>query len=237
LDAVFVFPTTLLPLLVLMDRTGAVLESSIPSVRGYVAAVSRPDAPPAGATYLVALRRGADLGPGEGVLDRLVDLSGSTRLFSRNRDAYHYLLSELVDNIDQHAGADHAYVMAQYYPIRGEIEASFMDDGVTIPGSLERGIGRHYPPEDAVQAIVDALGGLSSRTAERGFGLRTSVRLTNALGGEVLIVSGRGAVVAEPAGGVLPFRLSEDRALQGTLVSLRIPEGDKTISLYDYLEG
>jgi|HubBroStandDraft_4_1064222.scaffolds.fasta_scaffold293459_1 hypothetical protein len=112
-----------------------------------------------------------------------------------------------------------------------------MDDGVTIPGSLEGGVGRHYPPEDAVQAIVDALGGPSARTAERGFGVRTSVRLTNALGGEVPIVSGRGAVVAQPEGGILPFRLSEDRALPGTPVSLRTPESDKTICLYDHLEG
>ncbi|HEV2166801.1 MAG TPA: ATP-binding protein, partial [Thermoplasmata archaeon] len=158
------------------------------------------------------------------------------RLFSRNADAYHYLMAELLDNIYQHAGADHSYVMAQYYPTKLEIEACFVDDGVSIPGSLERGAGAHYRPEEAYRAILDAIGGLSAKSAERGYGLRTSIGVTNGLGGEALIVSGRGAVISTPQGALLPYVRPETATLQGTLVSIRLREGDRKINLYDFLD-
>jgi hypothetical protein len=237
LEVDFVFPTTLLPLLVLMDQTGAQLQSPSSAVRGYVRTVSRTYPPPAGSTYFSAIRLPRRLRARDDPLTRLEDLSKTTRLFSGNSNAYHYLLSELVDNIYNHAGADHAYLMAQFYPNSGEIEASFMDDGVTIPGSLEQGAGRHYVPDQSYQAIVDALGGASAKTNERGYGLRTSVRIANELGGEVLIVSGRGAVVVNPDGTALPYQLTEDQDLRGTLVSVRLREGDRKINFYKLVEG
>ena len=63
---------------------------------------------------------------------------------------------------------------------------------------------------------LDALAGKSAKsTHERGFGLGSSGRIANALGGEVMIVSGDGAVVATEDGQVQPFSLGPDRMMGG----------------------
>ena len=142
-----------------------------------------------------------------------------------------------VDNIYEHAEASRAYVMAQCYPKKRLIEVSFMDDGMTIPRSLETGTGTKYPAEGGHTAILDALQGKSAKAGgERGFGLRSSVRIANALGGEVLIVSGRGAVVAGPRGHRSVYSLTPPYGLDGTLVSIRLPESSKKINLYELVE-
>jgi hypothetical protein len=238
LDVDFVFPTTLLPLAVLVGKTRVTLHATNTAVQGYADWIMSADDPPAGGTYVPLVRLPKDPEAYRGVLKRLRDLSESTELFSTNRDAYHYLLAELIDNIYEHAQADRAYVMAQCYPKKGLIEASFMDDGMTVRKSLEVGIGRAYPPDKAHIAIHDALGGVSSKGGgERGFGLQSSVRIVNALGGEVLVVSGRGAAVAEKGGRVRLFLLPVTYALEGTLVGFRIPDSDKRINLYQLVEG
>ncbi len=127
--------------------------------------------------------------------------------------------------------------MAQYYPKKGMIEASFVDDGVTIPRSLGEGTGAEYAPGKAHEAILDALHGKSAKEGEgRGFGLQSSVRLVNALGGQVLVVSGSGAVVAVRKGEVLAYSLNPQLELDGTLVSLRLSDTQKRINLFDEVE-
>jgi anti-sigma regulatory factor (Ser/Thr protein kinase) len=237
-DTDFVFPTTLLPLAVLAAQSGRRVAASYPAVRGYVDWITHADDPPKGGTYVPVVRLPSNPQAHVEVLKHLEDLSVTTHLFSANRDAYHYLLSELIDNIYEHAGASRAYVMAQCYPKKGLIEASFMDDGVSIPKSLERGRGVSYAPDRAHRAILDALGGASAKSRdERGYGLRSSVRVVNALGGVVLIVSGRGAVVAREDGGNSVYRLSPQNQLDGTLVSIQLSNSSKRINLYEQLEG
>jgi hypothetical protein len=238
LDTDFVFPTTLLPLAVLVGKTKATLHATSGAVQGYADWIMSADNPPQGGTYVPIVRLPKDPEAYGSVLERLRDLSESTGLFAANRDAYHYLLAELIDNIYEHAQADRAYVMAQCYPKKGLIEAGFMDDGMTIPKSLEAGIGRAYPIDKAHVAIHDALKGTSSKGGgERGFGLQSSVRIVNALGGEVLVVSGRGAAVANKDGRVSLFSLRPEYALEGTLVGIRLPDSDKRINLYQLVEG
>lgn len=238
LDLEFVFPTTLLPLAVLRAQTGAELRATNPTVQGYAHLVTTADAAPPGGTYVPVVRLPSRPSKYLEVLERLNDLSTSTKLFAANRQAYRYLLSELGDNIYEHAGASCAFVMAQAYPTKRLIEASFMDDGRTIPGSLGEGTGIKYPPEEAYKAILAALEGKSAKgTGERGYGLRTSARIVNELGGEVLIVSGRGAVVIGASRQRLAFELRPEHELRGTLVGLRLSEGTKTVNLYDLVEG
>lgn len=238
LDASFVFPTTFLPLAVLIARTHAQLQTRSEKVRGYVDWIMAADKPPKGGTYLPIIRLPESPKASQGVLEGLEDLSESTELFRGNRDAYRYLLSELVDNIYEHAEASHAYVMAQYYPRKGLMEASFMDDGMTIPKSLEQGAGATYSKDSDYQAILDALDGRSAKgTGERGYGMRTSVGIVNSLGGEVLIASSRGAVVVGKQGQRSTYGLSARNELEGTLVGLRLPDSGKRINLYDHVEG
>lgn len=237
LDADFVFPTTLLPLAVLVVHCKKPVRATNASVQGYVDWILRTDEPIVGDTYVPFVRLPSDPQSYLEVLRHLEDLSETTQLFSGNRDAYHFLLSELVDNIYEHAQASHAYVMAQRYPKKGLIEASFMDDGMTIPKSLELGTDTKYGADKAYEAILDALNGKSAKgSGERGFGLRSSVKIANALGGEVLIVSGRGAVVAHRGGRVLAYSLSTQYELDGTLVGIRLPNSNKKINLYELVE-
>lgn len=233
----FVFPATLLPLAVLVAHCKKTVHASNPAVQGYVDWIMRADAPLVGGTYVPFVRLPEDPKEYLGVLKHLEDLSKTTQVFSGNKDAYHYLLSELVDNIYEHARASRAYVMAQRYPKKELIEASFMDDGMTIPKSLEVGTGTTYPAARAHEAILDALNGKSAKGGgERGYELRTSVRIVNALDGEVLIVSGRGAVVAGKQGRVSVYSLSSQNELDGTLVSIQLPYSDKRINLYKLVE-
>jgi anti-sigma regulatory factor (Ser/Thr protein kinase) len=206
-------------------------------VAGYANLIMRAGSSPPGGTYVPIVRLPTSPDAHADVLDRLNDLSKSTKLFAANRDAYRYLLSELIDNIYEHAGASHAFVMAQAYPKIGRIEASFMDDGRTIPTSLGEGTGTAYAPQDSFRAILDALDGRSSKGGgERGYGLGSSTRIVNALGGEVLIVSGTGAVVVDNRGRRLAYSLRPEFELQGTLVGLRLSEGSKKVNLYELVE-
>ena len=73
---------------------------------------------------------------------------------------------------------------------------------------------------------------------DRGFGLSSSVKIFNeGLNGEILIVSGYGAVHFKeqtPTG----FNLVEGHQLNGTLISLRAPHPPSNIEdFYKYLEG
>lgn len=238
LDTDFVFPTTLLPLAVLVAHCKKPVQATNRAVQGYVDWIIRADDPLVGNTYVPVVRLPKDPGAYQDVLQHLEDLTKTSQLFSGNKDAYHYLLSELVDNIYEHAKANRAYVMAQLYPKKGLIEASFMDDGMTIPRSLERGTGTKYPPEMAHRAILDALGGKSAKGGgQRGYGLRTSVNIVNELGGLVLIVSGRGAIAIERRNHPVAYLLPLDCTLDGTLVSLRLPNSGKRINLYDLVDS
>lgn len=232
----FVFPTTLLPLALLSSKLGLPLRATSESVQGYVQTVLSADHPPSGRSYLPAIRLPKDPPLRSDVLARLENLSAKTRLFSNNTNAYDYLLSELVSNIYDHSAAQAAYVMAQYYPTSGVMEVCFLDDGSSIPGTLGRGLGVAYPPEEHHQAILDAIGGMSSKGgSERGYGLPSSIKIITALGGEVLIVSGAGAVVVTPRG-VSPYVLRADHRFDGTLVSFRMADSDTRIDFYRLVE-
>jgi hypothetical protein len=222
---------------VLESTSGKVLRATDPTVQGYVDWIKSADKQPPGGTYLPIVRLPHRPGVHLDVLKRLNDLSASTQLFAGNRDAYLYLLSELVGNIYEHAAASRAFVTAQFYPKKGLIEACFMDDGVTIAGSLASGAGAVYPPGRAHEAILDALRGKSAKGGgERGFGLRSSARVVNGLGGDMLIVSGRGSVVLGARGDRSVYSMSADDGLSGTLVSFRLRESSKKIKLLELVD-
>ncbi|MDE1837959.1 MAG: hypothetical protein KGJ23_15260 [Euryarchaeota archaeon] len=232
----FVYPTTLLPLVLYSLKRGCSLAVASEKVRGYVRTVQQADLPPEGRTYLPAIRLPRAPEDYWDVLGRLENLSANTQLFGNNPEAYHYLLGELVDNIYEHAQAERAFVMAQFYPTSRTIEVCFLDDGATIPGSLGHGTNTPYPTERHYQAILDAARGRSAKGGgERGYGLSSSIRLITSLGGGALIVSGAGAVVAG-ADGLSPYSLSDDHHLEGTLVSLRLADSDRRVNFYELIE-
>lgn len=233
IDLPFLQPTTLLPLWAEAEHNHVQLVALNSEVREYIDALTKGACIPAGGTYLPPVRLPRTHSEAGAVTRQLSDLSRQTRIFQANPNVFDYVLSELIDNIYQHAHAEVAFALAQYYPRKKEIEIGFLDNGVTIPGSLERGTELRFPPELHYQAVLNAMDGSSSKGGtERGYGLGTSLELMTQLEGSGLIVSGQGAIFLS-GDQRQPFALSKEERMPGTLISIQLPDGDKKINLYD----
>ncbi|MCU0859918.1 MAG: hypothetical protein MUE55_04985 [Thermoplasmata archaeon] len=150
-----------------------------------------------------------------------------------------YLVGELAHNVYDHSCSRHAYVMGQERRCTGCLEIAVFDDGITVAGSLERS---GVVLDDDVLAIAMAMNGLSSkREGRRGYGLRSNVRMCiEGLGGDVLMVSGKGAVELRRLGDQSEscqeaYRFEDNvYHMDGTLVSVRIPLQDEEVDLYEF---
>lgn len=149
------------------------------------------------------------------------------------KDAFFYIISELSDNIFQHSDFSTAFIMAQQYPKKEFTEIAIIDNGISIPGSYEK---KKYNFTD-VQALEEAMKGLSTKnTVERGYGLRTTIKLLReGLNAECLIISRNAKLTYNTNQEKL--EISESSYNQkGTLISTRIPLQDKDIDIYDYVD-
>ncbi len=151
------------------------------------------------------------------------------------KDAFNFLIGELIDNIYQHSKFTNASVMAQRYEKRGFSEISIFDDGISIPTCFENhGV---YSTHDA-NAIQKAVNGVSTKNEKRGYGLNTSINLyVNGIGGSLLLISRNGALYMknDEHKDKKLFNLSSKYALDGTLITFRIPYPVKEVNIYDYV--
>jgi len=150
------------------------------------------------------------------------------------RNAFAYLIGELVDNVYQHSSFSTAYIMAQKYPKKRFIEISIIDNGISIHGAFKKA-GFEF---DDTTALSEAIKGRSTkRDRERGFGLISSINLlTKGLDGECLIVSRKGGFIAKGEDKQTFYNMGEYHALNGTLICIRVSYITKTVNIYDYLE-
>ena len=147
-------------------------------------------------------------------------------------NAFSYFIGELIDNIYEHSKFSTAYIMAQKYKKLKFIEICIIDNGISIPGSYE---DKNLKLTD-VKALEEALKGLSTKSDERGYGLRTSLRLlTEGLSANCLIIS-RGAGLIKDKNDTFIYELEELNSFSGTLISIRIPYIIKEVNIYDYIE-
>lgn len=132
-----------------------------------------------------------------------------------------YFIGELSENIYEHSSFSTAYVMAQKYPTMRFLEFCIIDNGISIPQSYER-VGISIENDKA--ALDNALNGISTKPMkERGFGLRSSIKvLTSKLGGTCLIVSRKGCLRAFD-GEKDTFNIDEKDIYPGTLISIMVP--------------
>lgn len=152
------------------------------------------------------------------------------------RSAFTYMIGELFTNVFEHSEFELAYVMAQSYSKKRFVEICVFDNGITIPGSFRKS-GRNIAPD--TQAIINALKGETTKEeGERGFGLGSSTSIaTDPLKGEALIVSGLGLVYMKHKSiPQLWLSKSEDLALKGTLIAIRIPFTDETVETTKYVQ-
>jgi hypothetical protein len=207
------------------------------TVGGYLQFMLGRSGSPAGrSTYLAPAKLPSSASDCEGVLEDLNSLQTRSKLFRKNEIAYKYIIAELVDNIYEHSEFGLAYVMAQKYVRGGYIELVFFDDGITIPGSFDKH-GMHYDKKQHKDAIIDAIRGKSTKPGRgRGYGLSTNVEMFRDIGGEVLIVSGYGAIYIDK-GSVIPYALDTKSRMDGTLISLRVQDRAQIVNLYEYVQA
>jgi len=232
----WVYPTTLLPLGIFLKGIRDRIEYIEPydaNVANYLSIVigELGAGPCGGPTYVPIVSLPRDRGDSVTLLNRIFELNRDGKYYG-GEDAFKYLVSELVGNIYEHSEFKNARVMAQRYPKKGFVDISFFDDGISIPGRFEK---KALKFEDQI-AIAKAMNGLSTKRDDRGFGLRTNLRLfTKGLGGQMLVVSRSGAVYVDKEERGL-YILPNKHKLQGTLVSIRAPIQTKKVDIYDYIE-
>ena len=85
------------------------------------------------------------------------------------------------------------------------------------------------------EALQEAVNGLSTKSKERGYGLSSNLTLfTKGLHGEIFIVSRKGALYIQKNQQKL-YKLQGIHALEGTLISVRIPFPAPQVNIYEYL--
>ncbi|MEM9985504.1 MAG: hypothetical protein AAF804_10450, partial [Bacteroidota bacterium] len=145
-------------------------------------------------------------------------------LNSSQKSAISFLLSEITDNITDHAQTERGFVFIQYFRKKGFMDIVIADLGITIKtGYRQVGI----EAESHHEALDKALNGISSkedslRRGERGFGLDISHNIVlDGLGGKgrFYLISGNGMVVDRKEG----IEFEERFAWPGTLILIRIP--------------
>jgi hypothetical protein len=111
-------------------------------------------------------------------------------------------------------------------------EIGIVDNGISIPGSYE---DKGFKFTD-IKALEEALNGLSTKSDERCYGLRTSLRLlTEGLEAQCLIVS-RGVGLITNKNNTLFYEMEKPNTFNGTLISSRIPYKIRKVNIYDYIE-
>jgi hypothetical protein len=161
-------------------------------------------------------------------------LSGINLLIKRSLEldveyesAISYLISEITDNIIEHSNNPRGWLLTQYYPTTQYLDICIIDTGKTILGSY-KDHGVHEIDNDEV-ALENALQGLSTKSIERGSGLRTSKAIS------LLGLKGDFAVFT---GNALYYRdkiLTLPVSWSGTFVAMRIKKGVQNFSLYSYV--
>jgi anti-sigma regulatory factor (Ser/Thr protein kinase) len=231
----FVHPTTLLPLLILMqkiDDTFIILPRN-PDIANYIKIMKRQQTSQGQMTY-VSMQLTGQPQEKQIILDRINELGKDVEVVAKNPDAFSLIVYELIQNIYEHSGFKVAYVLAQKYPRISKLEICFVDDGITIPGSFEK-IGLRYEKQEHHKAIHDALNGLSSKKEEgRGTGLTNVSRIVKeGFKGEMFLVSGFGAVYLAGSKEPVYYKLYEATSFSGTLVSIRAPLTAGKINIYN----
>ena len=228
----------MLPLLACASKFNWSLEVDPHSPAGrYLSYMLRKSGSPVGgSSYLAPVKLPPSASECEVVLEGLYSLQTKSKFVQNNQMAFKYTIAELVDNIYEHSEFHYAYVMAQKYPQGRYIELCFFDDGISIPGSFEK-IGRHYDSGAHTGAIMDAIRGASTKPeVGRGYGLSTNVEMFRDIGGEVLIVSGNGAIYLDK-GSIVPYMLNMTSRMDGTLISLRVQDRPRIVKLYEYVQA
>ncbi len=156
------------------------------------------------------------------------------------KQAMSYFISELICNVEQHAGVEQGYGIVHYSAKSNRLLVGIADGGISIYGSYVR--AQKYLAEvgnSDAQALYLAQNGYSTKNLpnaeNRGYGISSNSRMiVDGLGGTFAILSGN-ALYYHSAQSKRIFALPEDFVWPGTLVLADISVEERKFSLYDYI--
>lgn len=163
-------------------------------------------------------------------------LNGQSGFGNNVKNGLRYIIGESVDNIVEHSHSNYGYIVAQSYPTKGFTDICIADTGGTILGSYACN-PRTAGIESDIEAVQSAVSGISAKNLpeaeNRGFGLRTTIRmLTAGLSGEYLLASGD-ALFAARGNAVKFVEIPFGVRFHGTVIAFRIP---KIVDDFDYMK-
>lgn len=163
-------------------------------------------------------------------------LGKQCNLMGQRFTALKFLMSELTNNIGQHAITGSGFIMAHYRASYECIDLAIADTGVGLRQSyLDFG----FDDLSHAQAISNALDGISTKKGEqgRGFGLRKCRKmLVTGMKGEFFLWSGDACLMNNPDMAEI-YSVTDGTSFPGCYLALRIPTTfDPWFKLYDYVE-
>lgn len=164
----------------------------------------------------------------EKVLSKINTLvKNNLNLDNNYESAFSYLISEITDNIIEHSGVNRGWLLIQYYPTTEYLDLCIIDNGKTILGSYkDHDFEKITTHEEALKAAIE---GISTKSIERGTGIRTSKAISSlGLNGDFTIFSGSSIYYENKI-------INLETNWPGTFVAMRIKKGVQNFSLYNYV--
>ncbi|MBI2464405.1 hypothetical protein HYV57_05610 [Candidatus Peregrinibacteria bacterium] len=149
-----------------------------------------------------------------------------------NKSAIFYPITELVTNIAEHSKKDYGFIFGQIYSKKKHLDICILDKG--------RGLVQSYKQEKNInltdkEAIEKALSGDSTKSLDRGYGIRTSKKtVCEGFNGDFSIISGEECFIANKTKNQI-FTLP-GFYWQGVIMAYRIPCPERAVDIYQYLE-
>lgn len=229
----WMFPTTMLPLITYLQSNGiGYVEPQNSNLSSYMSHMmaSQNDFCSLGKTYVPFTQLPNNQKNADNLLSHVFGLPDIGKECG-GEQAFKYVISELVDNIYEHSCFRHANMIAQKYPKLGFVDITILDDGISIPGCFEKA-GMCM---DDCDALIEAINGLSTKDKDRGFGLRSCIRIfTEGIKGQIFMASRNGAIALE-RGKTTAYKLHDSHKLTGTLITIRTPISPKVVDIYAYV--
>ncbi len=166
--------------------------------------------------------------------NKLFDFIDETFPHSLQGNCVKFLLSELVDNVDQHSEYTHGTIMAQFFPKKEIVDIGVIDNGISIPALFEK---NNISFKEDAKAIESAMCGKSTKKEEgRGFGLSsTNAIITEGLKGQCYMISRKGMLTTAPKN-IRKVFIFEDVIHKGTIIYLRFPVPKERVNILPYIQ-
>ncbi|MEX2403971.1 MAG: hypothetical protein WD625_07545, partial [Balneolales bacterium] len=154
------------------------------------------------------------------------------------RNVSHLLISEMIDNIYEHAMAENAYIFSQYWQGIESCEICLADNGMGIYNSLSKAQRNVTSDLDAVEQVIKNC--LSAKdeygSQKRGTGIRNTIKLLSnkELKGFFCVISGSSGYFIDSDNRNYFLDL-ENLKWSGTIINMGFKKPTTKINIYDYI--